>query len=116
MLGPCRRNVVEAQKVQSKGKTGRADIALNLINKLYGIERELKASGDTERKMGRQEQSLPLAQLKSWIEKTQPQVTAQNALGKAISYEETTKNYQKDHAEVVWSDAVPDLDISEIAG
>ncbi len=27
-----------------------------------------------------------LAQLKSWIEKKQPQVTAQNALGKAISY------------------------------
>ncbi|WP_223115241.1 IS66 family transposase, partial [Pseudomonas syringae] len=74
---------VEAQKVQPKGKTGRADIALNLINKLYGIERDLKACCDDERKTGRYEQSLPiLAQLKSWIEKTQPQVTAQNALGK----------------------------------
>ncbi|MFJ3486203.1 phage integrase Arm DNA-binding domain-containing protein [Pseudomonas sp. NPDC090202] len=30
--------------------------------------------------------------------------------------EEMTKNYQKDHAEVVWADAFPDLDISEIAG
>jgi integrase len=30
--------------------------------------------------------------------------------------EDMTKNYQKDHAEIVWSDAVPDLDISEIAG
>ncbi|WP_349616966.1 tyrosine-type recombinase/integrase [Azotobacter salinestris] len=28
--------------------------------------------------------------------------------------EEMTKNYQRDHAEVVWSDAIPDLDISEI--
>jgi integrase len=27
-----------------------------------------------------------------------------------------TKNYQKEHAEVIWSEAVPDLDISEIAG
>jgi hypothetical protein len=27
-----------------------------------------------------------LAQLQTWLEKTQPQVTAQNALGKAISY------------------------------
>ncbi|WP_163024435.1 IS66 family transposase, partial [Pseudomonas viridiflava] len=63
------------------------DIALNLINKLYGIERDLKASSDADRKIGRHEHSLPiLAQLKSWIEKTQPQVTAQNALGKAISY------------------------------
>ena len=83
----ARRKFVEAQKVQPKGKTGRADIALNLINKLYGIERDLRASSDAERKIGRHEQSLPiLAQLKSWIEKTQPQVTAQNALGKAISY------------------------------
>jgi len=28
---------VKAQKVQPKSKTGNADIALNLINKLYGI-------------------------------------------------------------------------------
>ncbi len=83
----ARRKFVEAQKVQPKGKTGRADIALNLINKLYGIERDLKASSDADRKNGRHEHSLPiLAQLKSWIEKTQLQVTAQNALGKAISY------------------------------
>lgn len=27
-----------------------------------------------------------------------------------------TKNYQKDHAEIVWSDAIPDLNISEITG
>lgn len=30
--------------------------------------------------------------------------------------EEMTKNYQRDHAEVVWSDAVPDLDISQFVG
>lgn len=30
--------------------------------------------------------------------------------------EEMTKNYQKEHAEVIWSEAIPDLDISEIAG
>jgi len=83
----ARRKFFEAQKVQPKGKTGRADIALNLINKLYGIERDLKDCADAERKIGRHERSLPvLAQLKSWIDKTQPQVTAQNALGKAISY------------------------------
>lgn len=27
-----------------------------------------------------------------------------------------TKNYQKDHAEIVWSEAIPDLDISDFAG
>ena len=30
--------------------------------------------------------------------------------------EEMTKNYQRDHADVVWSDAIPDLDITDIAG
>ncbi|WP_223115238.1 IS66 family transposase, partial [Pseudomonas syringae] len=38
----ARRKFVDAQKVQPKGKTGRADIALNLINKLYGIERAIR--------------------------------------------------------------------------
>jgi hypothetical protein len=33
----ARRKFVDAQKVQPKGKTGRADIALMMINKLYGI-------------------------------------------------------------------------------
>ena len=30
--------------------------------------------------------------------------------------EKMTKNYQKDHAEIVWSEAIPDLNISEITG
>lgn len=83
----ARRKFIEAQKVQPKGKTGRADIALNLINRLYAIERELKDAGDEQRYLGRQQHSLPvLGQLKGWLDKTQPQVTAQNALGKALNY------------------------------
>jgi hypothetical protein len=66
----ARRKFVEAQKVQPKGKTGRADIALNLINKLYGVERDLKDACDDDRKTGRHDRSLPvLAQLKSWMER-----------------------------------------------
>lgn len=42
---------------------------------------------DEARKAGRHERSIPLlGQLKSWMEKTQPQVTAQNALGRAVNY------------------------------
>ena len=83
----ARRKFIEAQKVQPKGKTGRADMALNLINKLYGIERDFKEASAENRHQGRQQHSLPiLAQLHSWLEKTQPQVTAQNALGKAVNY------------------------------
>lgn len=83
----ARRKFVEARKVQPKGKTGRADIALNLINKLYGVERDLNDACDDDRKTGRHDRSLPvLAQLKNWMEKTQPQVTSQNALGRALGY------------------------------
>lgn len=45
----ARRKFVDAQKVQPKGKTGRADIALTIIIKLYGIERELKDVSDEQR-------------------------------------------------------------------
>lgn len=83
----ARRKFIDAQKVQPKGKIGRADMALNLINQLYGIERDLKAANDSERLVARQQRSQPLLdQLKAWLDKTQPQVTAQNALGKAVNY------------------------------
>lgn len=96
----ARRKFVEAQKVQAKGKTGRADIALNLINKLYGIERDLKDASDEQRHQGRQQDSLPiLAQLHGWLEKTQPQVTAQNALGKAVGYLASNWNKLKRYVE-----------------
>lgn len=55
-----RRKFIEAQKVQPKGKTGRADMTLNLINKLYGIERDLKEVGDEHRHESRQQNSLPV--------------------------------------------------------
>ncbi|WP_053870543.1 IS66 family transposase, partial [Pseudomonas putida] len=70
----ARRKFVEAQKVQPKGKTGRADVALTMINKLYDIERDLKEVSDEQRFIGRQERSLPiLGQLKSWLDKTYAQ-------------------------------------------
>ena len=77
----ARRKFVEAQKVQPKGKTGRADVALTMINKLYDIERDLKEVSDEQRFIGRQERSLPiLGQLKSWLDKTYAQVTPQSVL------------------------------------
>ncbi|TFB34654.1 IS66 family transposase [Pseudomonas sp. F01002] len=86
-MAHVRRKFVDAQKVQPKGKAGRADVALTMINKLYGIERGLKEMTDEQRFAGRQEQSLPvLSQLKNWLEKTHPQVTSQSALGKAVGY------------------------------
>ena len=87
VVGHARRKFVEAQKVQPKGKTGRADVALSLINKLYGIERDLKDADHSERLDVRQQRSQPLIdQLKAWLDKTQPQVAGQTALGKAVNY------------------------------
>jgi transposase len=81
------RKFVDAQRVQPKGKTGRTDIALAMINKLYDIERKLIDASDEQRFIGRQEKSLPvLAQLKSWLEKTHPQITPQSVPGRAVSY------------------------------
>ena len=83
----ARRKFVEAQKVQPKGKTGRADMALSLINRLYAIEHELKDASDAERLTARQQRSQPvLDQLGQWLEKTLPHIVGKSALGKALNY------------------------------
>ncbi len=62
--------------MQPKGKTGRAVVALTMINKLYGIDRDLKDACDEQRLIGRQERSLPiLNQLKGWLDQTDSLVT-----------------------------------------
>ncbi|EGH69159.1 hypothetical protein AO072_24705 [Pseudomonas syringae ICMP 13102] len=51
-----------------------------MIDKLYSIERDLKEGSDEQRYEIRQQNGLPvLAQRHAWMEKTRPQVTAQNA-------------------------------------
>ncbi len=82
-----RRRFVEATRVQPKGKKGRADEAVALIGKLYGIEREYKDATDDVRFLARQQFSLPiLSELHAWLEKTLPAVTPKSALGTALSY------------------------------
>lgn len=43
-----------------------------------------------------------------------PVRTRQKIAGHAS--EGMTKNYQRDHEEIIWSEAIPDLNISEITG
>jgi transposase len=82
-----RRRFVEAVKVQPKGKRGRADEAVDLIGKLYRIERDHKDSTDKARLLARQQLSMPvLASLHTWMQKTLPVVTPKSALGTALSY------------------------------
>ena len=83
----ARRKFIDAQKAQPKGKTGRADMALSLINKLYGIERDCKELDEASRLQARKFKSEPVLQkLKAWLDKAHPQVTPQSALGKAVGY------------------------------
>ncbi len=83
----ARRKFIDAQKTQAKGKTGKADWAINHIRKLYRIEAEIKQKTAQEKQMIRQAQSQPLLdQLKVWLDKSALQVPPKSAVGKAIAY------------------------------
>jgi transposase len=86
-MAHARRKFIEAQKAQPKGKTGKADWAVNHIRKLYRIETALKDKTVQETHDARQRQSLPLLeQLKDWLDKSALQVPPKSAIGKAIAY------------------------------
>src|SRR5690554_7788559 len=66
---------MDAKAVQPKGKTGRADQALNLIQKLYGVEKQLSQTTTEEKQALRQTEAMPIMQqLKTWLDKTALQV------------------------------------------
>ena len=82
-----RRRFVDAVRVQPKGNRGKADEAVALIGKLYGIERDNKDAADGDRLQARQQLSLPaLATLHDWMEATLPGVPPSSALGSALAY------------------------------
>ncbi len=82
-----RRKFVEATRVQPKGRKGLADQAVALIGRLYGVERKYKEASVEERYLARQSLNLPiLAELRTWLDKTQPAILPKSALGAALSY------------------------------
>ena len=81
----ARRKFIEAQTAQPKGKTGKADMALSMIQKLYRIEISLKDKCVEEKYQLRQEKAKPLlAKFYQWLAKAN--VVTKSALGKAIGY------------------------------
>ncbi len=83
----ARRKFVEAQRLQPKGKTGKADQALALINKLYGIERTLKEADAATRSRERQRQAQPVIEkLSAWLDRSRSTTAPGTGLGKAITY------------------------------
>ena len=83
----ARRKFVEAQKAKGKGKTGKADVALNHIQKLYALESKLKTVPPDKKYEARQTLAKPLLeQFKSWLDKSSESVTKEGLLGAAITY------------------------------
>ncbi len=83
----ARRKFKEAQKAQPKGKTGKADMAVNFIAKLYAVEKQTRDSDAAARHHSRQKSSVATLQsFHQWLTKTQQQVPPKTTLGKAVNY------------------------------
>lgn len=86
-MAHVRRKFIEAQKAQPKSKTGKADWAINHIQKLYAIENRLKNESADEKFRQRETTAIPLLkQFKDWVDKSLLTVTPKSALGKALAY------------------------------
>jgi len=83
----ARRKFIDAQRLQAKGKTGKADQALAYIQKLYIIEKHSKDKPPDERYQIRQQQAKPIIdKLHEWLTKQLPRTPPKTAIGKALSY------------------------------
>lgn len=90
----ARRKFTDAKKVAPNKKVGKADMALNLIQKLYRIEQQVKDQPPDKRLEIRQSQSLPiLNQLKTWLDKSLHSTVPKSKLGEALAY--LANNWEK---------------------
>lgn len=83
----ARRKFIEAKQVQGNKKTGKADVVLSLIQKLYGIESKAKDKTPDEKHEIRTEQSRPVIdKLRLWVEQNQPRLIGKTKLAEAANY------------------------------
>ena len=86
-LAHIRRKFVDAKKIQAKKTTGKVDVALNLIGKLYGIEQRIKGKSVEDKFNIRQSHAKPIVkELHSWLIKHKDKIPPKSKLGEAISY------------------------------
>lgn len=86
-MAHARRKFIEAQKAQPKGKTGKADWAVNHIQKLYALESRIKGLPAEDKLLHRREHAVPLLEeLKRWLDKSLLTVAPKTALGTALAY------------------------------
>jgi transposase len=83
----ARRKFFDAQKVQGKGKVGKADQAIAYIQQLYAIEKTLIDATVDEKYRVRQLKSLPVLQkMQEWKDKSLAHSPPQSLIGKALHY------------------------------
>ena len=83
----ARRKFMEAKKSQPKGKSGKADMALSYIQKLYALESSLKGKSTVEKYTQRQQQAkAQLASFRDWLEKSVRNTPPKSHLGQAVHY------------------------------
>ncbi len=86
-LAHIRRKFVDAKKIQAKKSTGKVDVVLNLIGKLYGIEQRIKEKPTEEKFNIRQSHAKPIVkELHHWLIKHKDKIPPKSKLGEAISY------------------------------
>ncbi len=84
-MAHARRKFMDAKKLQGKGKTGKADVVLAKIQKLYALEARIKGCTAAKRLSERQEHAIPiLNDLFQWLSKQN--IVSSSQLGKAIKY------------------------------
>jgi len=72
---------------QGNNKAGKAQWAINHIQKLYRIEKLIEGKSAEETVAIRREQALPLLeQFRTWLDKSALQAPLKSAVGKAIAY------------------------------
>ena len=92
-MAHARRRFMDAKKA-AKAKSGKADMALNLFQQLYNIERTIKDNNAGDKRQVRQSKAIPiLNKLKAYLDKSVTQTLPKTTLGEAISY--TLKQWPK---------------------
>ena len=83
----ARRKFVDAKTVQGKKKTGRADVAIKYIQKLYRVEHLMKDKSVDEHLHARQTASTAvMSDFKKWLDTQLTRVPPTSVLGKAVQY------------------------------
>jgi len=86
-MAHARRKFIDAKTAQGKNKTGKADVILSLIGKLYGIEAHIKTKSIIEKYEIRQEKSQPIIdKINNWVTDNKEKIPPKTKLGEAITY------------------------------